>query len=70
MKIQVQYVETEVRDKNAQTESARNNILNKVFFLICRASCYYCQAQVQSPKVQSPKVKTKGTWADTKITRV
>ena len=27
-----------------------------------------CQAQVQSPKVQSPKVKTKGTWADTKIT--
>ena len=30
----------------------------------------YCQAQVRSPKVQSPKVKTKGTWADTKITRV
>ena len=28
----------------------------------------YCQAQVRSPKVQSPKVKTKGTWADTKIT--
>ena len=27
-----------------------------------------CQAQVQSPKVQSPKVKTKGTWADTIIT--
>ena len=27
-----------------------------------------CQAQVRSPKVQSPKVKTKGTWADTKIT--
>ena len=26
-----------------------------------------CQAQVRSPKVQSPKVKTKGTWADTKI---
>ena len=31
-----------------------------------------CQAQakVRSPKVQSPKVKTKGTLADTKITRV
>ena len=28
----------------------------------------YCQAQVRSPKVQSPKVKTKGTWADTIIT--
>ena len=28
----------------------------------------FCQAQVRSPKVQSPKVKTKGTWADTKIT--
>ena len=27
-----------------------------------------CQAQVRSPKVQSPKVKTKGTWADTRIT--
>ena len=27
-----------------------------------------CQAQVRSPKVQSPKVKTKRTWADTKIT--
>ena len=27
-----------------------------------------CQAQVWSPKVQSPKVKTKGTWTDTKIT--
>ena len=27
-----------------------------------------CQAQVRSPIVQSPKVKTKGTWADTKIT--
>ena len=31
---------------------------------------FYCQAQVRSPKVQSPKVKTKGTWADTKITQV
>ena len=28
----------------------------------------YCQAQVRSPKVQSPKVKTKRTWADTIIT--
>ena len=27
-----------------------------------------CQAQSRSPKVQSPKVKTKGTWADTIIT--
>ena len=27
----------------------------------------YCQAEVRSAKVQSPKVKTKGTWADTKI---
>ena len=27
----------------------------------------HCQAQVRSPKVQSPKVKTKGTWADNKI---
>ena len=27
-----------------------------------------CQAQVRSPKVQSPKVKTKRTWADTIIT--
>ena len=27
-----------------------------------------CRAQVRSPKVRSPKVKTKGTWADTKIT--
>ena len=27
-----------------------------------------CQARVRSPKVQSPKVKTKRTWADTKIT--
>ena len=39
----------------------------------CCINCYYdeinyCQAQVQSPKVQSPKVKTKGTWADTIIT--
>ena len=25
-----------------------------------------CQARVRSPKVQSPKVKTKRTWADTK----
>ena len=31
---------------------------------------FYCQDQVRSPKVQSPKVKTKGTWADTKITRL
>ena len=31
-------------------------------------SIIYCQAQVRSPKVQSPKVKTKGTWADTIIT--
>ena len=30
----------------------------------------FCQTQVRSPKVQSHKVKTKGTWADTKITRV
>ena len=29
---------------------------------------YQCQAQVLSPKSQSHKVKTKGTWADTKIT--
>ena len=29
-----------------------------------------CRAQVRSPKVRSPKVKTKGTWADTKITRL
>ena len=28
----------------------------------------FCQARVRSPKVQSPKVKTKGTWADTNIT--
>ena len=27
-----------------------------------------CQARVRNPKVQSPKVKTKRTWADTKIT--
>ena len=27
-----------------------------------------CQARVRSPKVQSPKVKTKRTWADTIIT--
>ena len=27
-----------------------------------------CQARVQSSKVQSPKVKTKRTWADTKLT--
>ena len=27
-----------------------------------------CQALVRSPKFQSPKVKTKRTWADTKIT--
>ena len=32
------------------------------------AITFYCQAQFRSPKVQSPKVKTKGTWADTKIT--
>ena len=30
--------------------------------------CYFCQARVRSPKVQSPKVKTKRTWADTIIT--
>ena len=29
---------------------------------------HYCQARVRSSKVQSPKVKTKRTWADTKIT--
>ena len=28
----------------------------------------YCQARVRSPKVQSPKVKTKRTWADSIIT--
>ena len=27
-----------------------------------------CQARVRSPKVQSPKVKTKRTWADSIIT--
>ena len=29
---------------------------------------YSCQARVRSPKVQSPKVKSKRTWADTIIT--
>ena len=28
----------------------------------------YCQDLVRIPKVQSPKVKIKRTWADTKIT--
>ena len=42
-------------------------------FLFCRplaSMCHLsnCQARVRSPKVHSPKVKTKRTWADTKIT--
>ena len=41
------------------------------FMLVFMCNLIYdlfnCQAQVRSPKVQSPKVKTKGTWADTKI---
>ena len=43
-----------------------SNNLSKIY----RIRDFNCQAQVQSPKVQSHKVKTKGTWADTKITRV
>ena len=45
------------------TSSVNSEI--KLKFLTRMFPC--CQAQVRSPKVQSPKVKTKGTWADTKI---
>ena len=33
-------------------------------FLLEMINILYCQAQVRSPIVQSPKVKTKRTWAD------
>ena len=62
-------------NKNSSDNNGDNNVWKehrefKQVTLHCKQfySCRYCQAQVLSPKVQSPKVKTKRTWADTKIT--
>ena len=44
------------------------SVLFLVLFMGLALTKFYCQARVRSPKVQSPKVKIKRTWADTIIT--
>ena len=46
----------------------RSSVTNPMSGLLVNSNNSHCQARVRSPKVQSPKVKTKRTWADTKIT--
>ena len=61
-----QYASSVWFNKNIMLSVEENSfLLNKLHISLWIA---YCQAWVRSPKVQSPKVKTKRTWADTKIT--
>ena len=56
----------ELERAEARGGSKLNNIFSS--YRLYNIIELYCQAQSRSPKVQSPKVKTKGTWADTIIT--